>query len=200
MLAHRLAALAMLTACAAAPALAQVYPPPPPFDAGPPVGTRLPPAPTPTPTLSPPPRALTPQLAPPSLAQSPTGARPGNEIGSGQSLPTSGQSSNITPGDTTSVIAPRLPDPPINENAPPSAFLAAARRALAAGRTGEGQEALERAESRALGRAVRPSTANQPSRQPLVRQITLARDALAAGDVAGAIQRIDAALNNPEAR
>jgi hypothetical protein len=147
-------------------------------------------------TYPPPP----PEPAPPSLAQSPTGARPGNVIGSGQSLPTSGKSSNITPGDTASVIAPRLPEPAIDENAPPMAFLNAARRALAAGRSGEGQESLERAESRALDRAVRPSQANQPSRQPLVQQIKQARDALAAGDAARAIQLIDVAIGNPDAR
>jgi alkylation response protein AidB-like acyl-CoA dehydrogenase len=137
---------------------------------------------------------------PPPLAQSPTGARPGNVIGTGQSLPTSGNASNITPGDTASVIAPRLPDPPLDDNAPPFAFLRAARNALAAGRTGEGQEALERAESRALVRAVRPSAANQPSQQPLVREITLARDALAAGNTPRAIELIDHALRNPDAR
>jgi hypothetical protein len=167
--------------------MAQVYPPPPP-DLGPPAAPPLPPA-----SIRPPP-------PPASLLQSPTGARPGNDIGTGQSLPLSNQSSNITPGDTASVIAPRLPDPPLDENAPPSAFLAAARNALSAGRTGEGQEALERAESRALGRAVRPSLANQPSRQPLVREITLARDALASGDIPRTIQLIDAALRNPDAR
>jgi hypothetical protein len=189
MIAPRFACLAVFALCAA-PALAQVYPPPPP-DLGPPAAL-LPPA----SIRLPPPR----QPAPAVLTQSPTGARPGNEIGTGQSLPLSNQSSNITPGDTASVIAPRLPEPPLDENAPPAAFLAAARDALSAGRTGEGQEALERAESRALGRAVRPSLANQPSHQPLVRQITLARDALASGDIPHAIRLIDAALRNPEAR
>ena len=41
-----------------------------------------------------------------------TGARPGNDIGTGSSLPMSNRSSNISPGDTTSVIAPNLPSPP----------------------------------------------------------------------------------------
>ena len=171
---RRLALMGMLlTACApllSMSAGAQVYPPPPP-----------------------------PAPAPPSIAQSPTGARPGNIPGTGQSLPTSGQSSNITPGNTASVIAPRLPEPPLDDNAPPRAFLAAARSALAAGRTGEGQEALERAESRMLDRAVRPSRANEPNRAPLVTQIAQARDALAAGDVGGAIRLIDIAMNNPDA-
>jgi hypothetical protein len=125
--------------------------------------------------------------------------RPDNVIGTGQSLPLSNNSSNITPGDTRSVIAPRLPAPPIDENSPPGAFLRAARAALAAGHTGEGQEALERAESRALDRSVRPSTAGQPSQQSLVQQITEARGALSSGDRGRAIQLIDVALQNPEA-
>jgi len=182
----RIALLVSMTAAQASIGAAQVYPPPPP-DLEPPA----------------PPRSASPGLvqpAPPTLTQSPTGARPGNTIGTGQSLPLSSSSSNITPGDTASVIAPRLPEPPLDDNAPPVAFLAAARQALAAGRTGEGQEALERAESRALDRAVRPSLAGQASRQPLVQQITRARDALAAGDPARAIQLIDMAMNNPEAR
>ena len=166
--------LALAGACAltAIPAIAQTYPPPPP--------------------------AL--EAPPPALRASPTGARPGNEIGTGQSLPTSARSSNITPGDTRSVIAPRLPTPPLDENAPPFAFLASARQALAAGRTGEGQEALERAESRALDRSVRPSQAGQASRQSLVHEIAQAREALAAGDGSRTIELIAIAMENPEAR
>lgn len=135
-------------------------------------------------------------------AQTPAGppvARPGNEIGTGQSLPLSDHASNITAGDTASEIAPRLPSPLLDENAPPKAFLLAARQALAAGRTGEAQEALERAESRALDRSVKPSQAHVASREPLVHQITEARAALSANDRLRTIQLIDAALHNPEA-
>jgi hypothetical protein len=190
MIARRAASLAcgawVGLACLSLPVWAQTYPPPPP-------------------DLGPPPRAAAPAAAgiappPPALLASPTGARPDNPIGSGQSLPLSDAASNITPGNSASVIAPRLPDPPLDENAAPADFLAAARQALTAGRTGEGQEALERAESRALDRSVRPSLASQASRQPLVQQITRARDALAAGDTPGAIRAIDGALANPEAR
>jgi hypothetical protein len=203
--------------CLALPASAQTYPPPPP-DLGPPQPAAPKPfAPAPPllrPAVPSPPGAGTAPTriapaglapggiapAPPALLASPTGARPDNPIGSGQSLPLSDAASNITPDNTASVIAPRLPDPPLDDNAPPADFLAAARQALAAGRTGEGQEALERAESRALDRAVRPSLASQASRQPLVQQITRARDALAGGDIAGAIRAIDGALANPESR
>lgn len=178
-------ALAAAPALTAIPAAAQPYPPP----------TYTPPG-----ALPPPPGALPPPVARPMTP--PPGAlykRPENEIGTGQSLPLSNQSSNITPGDTRSTIAPRLPSPVISENAPPAAFLQAARAALAAGQTGAAQEALERAETRTLDRAVRPSRANAPSCQPLVSQIAEARGALSTGDRARAIQIIDAALRNPEA-
>ena len=52
-----------------------------------------------------------PGWAPPG-ADPATGARPGNDIGTGMSLPTSGQAGNITPQDTASPIAARLPDAP----------------------------------------------------------------------------------------
>src|SRR5690348_11620523 len=83
-----------------------------------------------------------------------TGARPGNEIGTGMSLPLSDKAGNILPEQDGSSIAGRLPPPPLEENASVRDFLVAARGALAAGRTGEAQEALERAETRALDRSV----------------------------------------------
>ncbi len=139
----------------------------------------------------------------PALAQTvpntPDGARPGNIPGTGQSLPLSDRASNITQSDTTSPIAPRLPSPDVSESAPPRVFLEAARRALAANRTGEAQEAMERAESRALSRSVAPSRAGDPSRQSLVRQIAEARGALATGDRGRSISIIETAIANPEA-
>ena len=44
-----------------------------------------------------------------ALNHSPTGARPGHEIGVGDSLPRSEKASNITAHDTRSAIAPTLP-------------------------------------------------------------------------------------------
>lgn len=131
--------------------------------------------------------------AAPALAQQSPALLGGNN-------PVSGQASNITPGDTTSTIAPALPAPALGEDAPPAAFLASARQSLAAGRTGEAQEALERAESRALSRSVRPSQANEPSKQPLVRQIAEARGALSAGDRLRALRLIEAAMRSAEAK
>ncbi len=82
-------------------------------------------------------------------------------------------------GDSTPAI--RLPDPGVGDDAPPSAFIAAARTAIALNRLGEAMEAIERAESRLLVRNVRPSLAGTPSDQALVVQLRAARAALARG-------------------
>ena len=99
-----------------------------------------------------------------------TGARPGNVIGTGSSLPRSNRASNITPSDTRSSVAPNLPSPPIGENASPRAYLIAARGALAAGRTGEAQQSLEMAQTRLLDRSVPLFQTNTPARDPAVDQ------------------------------
>jgi hypothetical protein len=137
-----------------------------------------------------------PALAIAQTAPAPGGmvARPGNEIGTGQSLPLSSHSANIAPADTYSTIAPRLPEPNVPPDAGPEQYLMAARQALAAHQTGVAQEALERAQTRALNRSVPPSQANNPSADRLIRQITDARNALSAGDTATAMQLIDSAL------
>ena len=141
-------------------------------------------------------------LGAPALAQAPapatpTGARPGNVIGTGQSMPMSNRASNINEGDTRSVIAPNLPTPAVEPNAPPEAFLQAARVALAAGRTGEAQQSLEMAETRILSRSVPYDAANQPIVDPRLAVIAQARHALAAGDRTGAIGFIDQAMRGP---
>ena len=133
----------------------------------------------------------------PAVAQQPA-VRPGNDVGTGQSLPLSNNASNIVPGDTSSPIAPRLPSPAVGENAPPAAYLHAARSALLLGRTGEAQEALERAESRLLDRATLPSRANQPARSPLLLLLGEARGAVARGDRLTAIHLVERALREPE--
>ena len=137
-------------------------------------------------------------LATPALAAEPAFVRPGNKIGTGQSLPLSSNASNLGAADTRTAIAPRLPSPLLAENASPAAFLHAAGQALAAGRTGEAQEALERAESRALSRSVRPSRAGEASRQPLVTTISAARAALSVGDRARALRFIEQAFQTGE--
>ena len=122
----------------------------------------------------------------PAAAQTPTspvtGARPGNDIGSGQSLPRGNIPSNVTPGDTRSLIAPSLPVPAVGPDSGPRTYLEAAQRALAAGQTGEAQEALERAQTRMLDRSVVPSRADVPDQQPGVEDVNNALHALSAGD------------------
>jgi hypothetical protein len=93
-----------------------------------------------------------------------------------------------------SVPATPLPIPSVDMNAPPRDFLTAARQAITAGHNGMAEEALERAESRVLDRDVRPSRADQPSQQQMVKTISDARAALHSGDKAHAISLIDQAV------
>jgi hypothetical protein len=74
------------------------------------------------------------------------------------------------------------------------AFLHAARSALATGRSGEAQQALEMAETRLLDRSTPLFQTNDPSSSPLIRQIGEARRALGAGDRAKSMQLLDQAI------
>ena len=138
----------------------------------------------------------------PALAQAPsgqnptTGARPGHEPGVGELLPRSDKASNIGPGDTGSTIAPTLPQPVIGESATTQDYLRAARTALVTGRTGQAQQSLEMAETRALDRSVPQAQTNAPSESQLVSRIRDARRALGDRDRARAIQLIDLALSS----
>jgi hypothetical protein len=143
-------------------------------------------------------------VAVPAFAQSASPApnadiRPGHVPGVGVSEPSSSQASNILPSDTQSPIAPTLPTPPDSPSASPSAYLRTAQQALADHRTGEAQEALERAETRMLDRSTRPSDANSPDDAPRVARITAARDALAHGDYQRANDLITQALASGQA-
>ena len=97
------------------------------------------------------------------------------------------------PDDTRSTIAPALPVPPLSDNASPLDFLNFARDALAHRRTGEAQEALERAEARALDRSVPLFQTDKPVEDPLVTQIRQARIALGSNDIDHATQLIASA-------
>lgn len=136
-----------------------------------------------------------PQGVPPG-ANPATGARPGNEIGTGMSMPMGSTASNINPTDTRSEIAPNLPSPAIGENASAPDYLDAARKALAAGRTGEAQQSLEMAQTRLLDRSVPLFQTHTPSANPVVSQISQALQALAAGDRAQCMRLIEAAMPN----
>ncbi len=132
-------------------------------------------------------------LAGSALAQpAADGARPGNVIGTGQSLPRSDQAGNINGATTHSELAPNLPAPASSDDL--QSLLLDARTSLQAGRTGEAQEALERAESRALDRSVPAGSERAPAADPLVAGISAALQALGGGDSAGAIARIGAVL------
>jgi hypothetical protein len=150
----------------------------------------------PPPDAAPPtPRSPRPYAAPvaPRVYSAPV-ARPGNEIGTGSSLPLGDRASNIEGSDTRSQIAPNLPPPLVGPDASPRAFLLAARDALAAGRTGAAQEALERAQTRLLDRSVPLFQTDTPDRSPLVDQISAALHALGARDWQRAMQIIDATI------
>jgi hypothetical protein len=123
-----------------------------------------------------------------------TGARPGNEIGTGMSLPKGNRASNIDQNNTRSLIAPNLPSPQVGENATPVDFLRAAQAALQAGRTGEAQQSLEMAQTRLLDRSVPMQQTNNPSDHPAVMQISQALRALSAGDRAQTMQLIQSAI------
>jgi hypothetical protein len=135
-----------------------------------------------------------------ALAQAPsgldpaTGARAGHQPGVGESLPLSNKASNIGPGDTQSNIAPTLPASSADTNATPRDFLRAARASLVAGKTGQAQQSLEMAETRALDRSVVQGQTSTPSDSRLVAEIRDARHALGGGDRSHCIQLIDLAL------
>jgi hypothetical protein len=136
---------------------------------------------------------ITPQGVPPGTNPE-TGARPGNDIGTGMSMPMGYRASNIDHNNTHSLIAPNLPSPQVGPNAGPVEFLRAAQSALQAGRTGEAQQSLEMAQTRLLDRSVPMGQTNNPSDHPGVTQISQALRALAAGDRAQAMQLIQAAI------
>ena len=124
--------------------------------------------------------------APPAT---PDGARPGNDIGTGMSLPRSNTAGNINAATTHSDLAPNLPAPAGVENV--RDLLVTARQDLVSGQTGAAQEALERAESRALDRDIAPGTERVPDQSPAVAGISQARDALGNNNPRGAIAIID---------
>lgn len=121
--------------------------------------------------------------------------RPGHVPGVGDSELASNRASNIDRADTRSVIAPRLPVPATSANASPEQLLGVAQQALRRGRTGEAQEALERAETRALDRSTMAGNESQPAQGPFVQAIGEARRSLANHDMAGAERGINSAMS-----
>ncbi len=103
------------------------------------------------------------------------------------------RASKIGPADAGNMVAPALPIPAVSVTDSPIDFLRAARSALARGRTGETQEALERAETRLLDDSAGSGIAG-PSSPPGLANVRAARRALAARDRAGATRATDAAI------
>jgi hypothetical protein len=123
-----------------------------------------------------------------------TGILPGFWLGAALAQPVDRPARNITSCDTRSVIALRLPVPLVPSADPPSVFLTAARSAVMVGRTGEAEEALERAETRLLDRTLPSPAASLPDNQQAVLAISAARRALAAHNRPATITAIDDAL------
>ena len=116
------------------------------------------------------------------------------ETGSSGSEPSSLRASNTGGDPDAPQIAPSLPLPPVDPNASAEEFLHAARSAIARGRTGEAQEALERAQTRLLDRSVPLFRTDQPSTHPAIPLISQASRALGAGDREAAMRYLDQAL------
>jgi hypothetical protein len=125
----------------------------------------------------------------------PDGARPGNDIGTRDSYPLSPYASNITPGDTKSVIAPTPPEPNVAPNANAEQLLVAALQSLSNGQTGTADEALEQAETNILDRSVPQTQTDYTNNDPIVSQITQARTTLGYGNIPGTTQIIHQILS-----
>jgi len=102
--------------------------------------------------------------------------------------------SDMVSSDTRSPTSPAAPVPSAPADGSASAFLETARGSLAAGRTGEAREALERAEIRLLQRSAGLPQASPPDGERAVRDVGMARRALASHDRQGTLRAIDDAL------
>ncbi|ABI63020.1 Hypothetical protein GbCGDNIH1_2122 [Granulibacter bethesdensis CGDNIH1] len=125
-------------------------------------------------------------------SSTPDGARPGNVIGTGSSLPRSDKASNIDPANTRSTIAPSLPVP--EDANGPVALLRVALKALQQKQSGLAQESMERAQTRLLDRSVLATDTHPVDQSPVIQTINSALTALAQKDFAGARVQVDAAL------
>jgi hypothetical protein len=113
-------------------------------------------------------------------------------MGTKHSLPRGNAASNINESDVHSRIAPNLPTPRVGDEASASSYLQNARDALVRGRTGEAQEALERAQTRLMeDRQMNNGQADNDA----IQRISDARQALASHDRAHAEELIDSAMN-----
>ena len=131
------------------------------------------------------------QTADPNYARD---VKAGLEHSGRDSAPASNKASNIEASNTKSMIAPTLPTPPLRTDAGAREFLQAARASLVAGRTGEAQQALEMAQTRALNGEVPQERASIPNSSLFIIRIRDALHSLASGDSGQAFVMIDSAL------
>ena len=118
----------------------------------------------------------------------------GGAFAQNSNSPLSSKASHIAGGRAYSSTAPRLPTPSADD---PDGLLMAAQSALSRGRTGEAQEALERAETRLLDRSTLATDASNPISGPRIDAIRQALSSLGSGDRAGAKAAITTAMNTP---
>jgi hypothetical protein len=96
-------------------------------------------------------------------------------------------------------LAP-LAEPAIPEGAKVSDYLRAAQAAIAKNHPGEAESALEMAQTRLLDRSVPLGQTGVPSDNPLISQISQARQALQAKDRQTSLQIIGSALTSATSR
>jgi hypothetical protein len=113
-----------------------------------------------------------------------------------------GPSAQAQPSDADGrTVRPALPSPDVPpQTGRTSDYLRYAQGALAAGRNGEAQEALEMAQTRMLDRSVPMLQTNNPSDNPTVGQISQALQALAARDRASCLRFVQAAIESATAQ
>jgi hypothetical protein len=172
------------------------------------------PTPPPAPDASAPPAAPDASTPPPSSDESATpppdqGSSSGDSASSGSDKSSSHMgkkpmhhasgtssrgASNISESDTHGEVAPKLPSPDVGANGSAKDYLKAADKALRGHRTGEAQQALEMAETRALESGGVTSNPDSPVSNPMVSKIDDALKALGKKDMQGARSAIHDAM------
>ena len=122
-----------------------------------------------------------------------TSAPPTSQYRGGVGSPYSTVPANLPNQPGRSEMGKRLPDPATSGTSAED-YLTAANRALQRGNSGAAQEALERAETRALTRTTDASMVNQPDNARMVQAISAARMALGRRDMNGARAAIQDAM------
>ncbi len=120
----------------------------------------------------------------PALAQSgPMGPGPRDVVtgppGLRSAEPLVHHPTNLQAHQGESRMSPALPQPDLGQNAPASAYLHAARRALATGQLGLAQSSLAQAETALMNR---PGNMRHPLESPAVHNVEMALNAMAHRD------------------